>query len=84
MFTIVVSRAINLEDRNYNSCEILRFIIIIVVIKVRGLRRADNLAAICEPIFYTMWDPSHLTTILASTACYGDRFTFPFFILLLL
>jgi hypothetical protein len=25
-----------------------------------------------------MWDPHHLTTLWASTACYGDGFTFKF------
>jgi hypothetical protein len=25
--------------------------------KVRRVRKADNLTAICEPIVYTMWDP---------------------------
>jgi hypothetical protein len=25
--------------------------------KVRRVRSADNLAAICEPTVYTMWDP---------------------------
>jgi hypothetical protein len=25
--------------------------------KVRRVRKADNLAAIYEPIVYTMWDP---------------------------
>jgi hypothetical protein len=31
--------------------------------KVRLVRGADNLAAIYEPIVYTMWDPRHLTTL---------------------
>jgi hypothetical protein len=39
------------------------------------VRRADNLAAICEPTIWTVWDPYHLTTLKASTACYGDSFT---------
>jgi hypothetical protein len=25
--------------------------------KVRQVRKADNLTAICEPIVWTMWDP---------------------------
>jgi hypothetical protein len=25
--------------------------------KVRPVRKADNLTAICEPIVYTLWDP---------------------------
>jgi hypothetical protein len=43
--------------------------------KARPVRRADNLTAIYEPIVYTMWDPQHLTTLEASTACYGDSLT---------
>jgi hypothetical protein len=43
--------------------------------RARPVRRADNLTAICEPIVYTMWDPQHLTTLQASTACYEDSFT---------
>jgi hypothetical protein len=31
--------------------------------KARPVRKADNLTAICEPIFFTMWDPKHLTTL---------------------
>jgi hypothetical protein len=41
----------------------------------RPMRKADNLDAISEPIVWTMWDPQHLTTLQASTACYGDSFT---------
>jgi hypothetical protein len=44
--------------------------------KGRPARKADNLTAICEPIFYKMWDPLRLTTLWASTACYRDIFTF--------
>jgi hypothetical protein len=40
------------------------------------VRVADDLPAICEPIVDTMWDPQHLTTLWASTVCYGDNFTF--------
>jgi hypothetical protein len=35
--------------------------------RARTVRKADNLAAICEPIVYTMWNPQHLTTLQAST-----------------
>jgi hypothetical protein len=42
----------------------------------RPARKADNLTAICEPIVYKMWEPQHLTTLWASTACYRDTFTF--------
>jgi hypothetical protein len=41
----------------------------------RPVRKTDNLAAICEPIIYTMLDPWHVITLQASTACYGDSFT---------
>jgi hypothetical protein len=44
--------------------------------KGRPARKADNLTAVCEPIVYKMWDPQYLTTLLASTACYRDTFTF--------
>jgi hypothetical protein len=44
--------------------------------KVWRVRRADSLAAICEPLVQTMWDPQHLTTLQASKACYSDSFTF--------
>jgi hypothetical protein len=39
---------------------------------------ADNLTAVCEPTVYKMWEPQHLTTQWASTACYRDTFTFLF------
>jgi hypothetical protein len=41
--------------------------------KVRPVRGADNLTAVYEPIVYTMWHPQHLTSLYASTACYGDN-----------
>jgi hypothetical protein len=44
--------------------------------KVGPLRKADNLAAICEPIVWKMWEPRRLTNLWASMACYGDSFTF--------
>jgi hypothetical protein len=44
--------------------------------KGRPARKADNLTAICELIFYKMWEPRRLTTLWASTACYRDSFTF--------
>jgi hypothetical protein len=44
----------------------------------RPALRADNLAAIYEPIVQKMWEPQHLTTLGASTACYRDTFTFFF------
>jgi hypothetical protein len=33
-------------------------------------RKADNITAICEPIFQTMWDPQHLTNPYASMSYY--------------
>jgi hypothetical protein len=48
-----------------------------MLLEVIGCRRVrfGNLIAICEPIVYKMWEPQHLTTRLASTTCYRDRFT---------
>jgi hypothetical protein len=46
--------------------------------KGRPARRADNLAAIYEPIVYKMWEPQHLTTLWVSTATYRESFTFFF------
>jgi hypothetical protein len=43
--------------------------------RARLVGKAD-VTSICEPIVY---DPQQLTTVEASTACYGDRFTFFFF-----
>jgi hypothetical protein len=50
--------------------------------KVRPVLVAHNFSAIYEPTVYTMWDPQHLATLEASTACYGDSFTFFFFFIL--
>jgi hypothetical protein len=47
----------------------------------RPVFKADNLTAICQPIFWTVWDPQHLTALQASTACYGNIFTFFIFYL---
>jgi hypothetical protein len=49
-----------------------------VGVKVRSVRKSDNLTAICEPIVYKMWEPLRLTTLWASTASYRDIFTFLF------
>jgi hypothetical protein len=43
--------------------------------KARSARKADSLTTICEPIVSQMWDPRHLTSLWASTACYSDSFT---------
>jgi hypothetical protein len=45
---------------------------------------AENLTAIREPIVYPVWDPQHLTTMSASTACYGNSFTLYIFVLFFL
>jgi hypothetical protein len=39
-------------------------------------RKADNLAATCEPIVYKMRQPRRLTTLCASTACYRIALSF--------
>jgi hypothetical protein len=44
--------------------------------KKRRARKADKLTAICEQIVQKMWEPRRLTSLLASTTCYTDRFTF--------
>jgi hypothetical protein len=44
--------------------------------KRRPARKADNLTAICEPIYYKMWENRRLTTLCASTGCDRDNFTF--------
>jgi hypothetical protein len=38
--------------------------------------RADNLAAICQPIVWKMWEPQPLAILRASTACRGITLTF--------
>jgi hypothetical protein len=43
---------------------------IVLESNARPVRRTGNLTAICEP----MRDPQDLTTLYASTACYGDSF----------
>jgi hypothetical protein len=45
-------------------------------VKRRSVRKADNLAAIFEPIVYKMCEPRRLTTLQASTAIYKVSFTF--------
>jgi hypothetical protein len=39
--------------------------------KERPACKADNLSANCEPIVWKMWEPRRLTTLWASTTCYG-------------
>jgi hypothetical protein len=46
--------------------------------KERPARKADNLAAICEPNVYKIGEPRRLTALWASTACYRDSFNFYF------
>jgi hypothetical protein len=43
--------------------------------KARPARKADNLAAICEPTVWKTQAYPHLTILQAFTACYGDSFT---------
>jgi hypothetical protein len=40
------------------------------------LHKADNLTAVCDPIFSKMWEPRRLTTLWAFTACYRHSFFF--------
>jgi hypothetical protein len=47
--------------------------------KGRPARNTD-LTAICVLIVWKMWEPRRLTTLRASTACYGDSFAFFFII----
>jgi hypothetical protein len=44
--------------------------------KKRPARRADKLAAICEPNVCKLWEPQPLTVLRASTACTGITFFF--------
>jgi hypothetical protein len=44
--------------------------------KGRPGQKADDLIAICEPIFYKIWEPRRLTVLWASSAYYRDSFTF--------
>jgi hypothetical protein len=44
--------------------------------KGRPEHKADNLTAICEPIFSKMWKPRPLKILWASTACYSETFNF--------
>jgi hypothetical protein len=43
--------------------------------KERSSRKAGNLTAICEPIFWKTWEPRRPTTPWDSTDCYRDSFT---------
>jgi hypothetical protein len=52
--------------------------------KARPTYKTDILNAICEPIFYKMWDIRCLTSLSASTACYRNSFTFLLFFYLVL
>jgi hypothetical protein len=53
--------------------EIKAFRTFITIYSLFTARKAD-VAAICELIFYKMWELQHLTTLWASTACYRDTF----------
>jgi hypothetical protein len=43
--------------------------------KARPEDKADNLTAICEPIFWKMWEPRCLTNLSVTTTCHRDSFT---------
>jgi hypothetical protein len=46
------------------------------VTKGKPTSKAGNTIAICELIFYKMWEPRCLTNLCASAACYRDNFGF--------
>jgi hypothetical protein len=46
--------------------------------------KADNLTAMCEPIFQKMWEPRRLTTLWASKACYRNSFIFYLIIIIII
>jgi hypothetical protein len=52
--------------------------------KGRPVSKSDNLTAIYEPIVEKMWEPQHLTTLWASTACYRDTFILLYYYFVLL
>jgi hypothetical protein len=52
--------------------------------KGRLARKVDSLTAICEPIVWKLWEPRHLTTLWASTACYRGSFTFTIIIIIII
>jgi hypothetical protein len=49
--------------------------------KGRPARKVDSYIAIYEPIVQKMCEPRRPATLLASTACYRDSFTFIFTII---
>jgi hypothetical protein len=49
---------------NVNECQNM-----LLGSRARLARMTDILPTICEPIVWTMWDPQHLTTSWAATAC---------------
>jgi hypothetical protein len=50
--------------------------------KGRPARKADNLTAICYPIFYKIWESRLLKTPWDSKACYREIFILPFIIII--
>jgi hypothetical protein len=49
--------------------------------KARPARKAENLAAKCEAVIWTMWENQRITTLQVSTACYGDSFFMSYYFL---
>jgi hypothetical protein len=45
--------------------------------ELRPTCKADNRAAICEPVVWTLWELERLTTLQPSMACSRDSFTSP-------
>jgi hypothetical protein len=44
--------------------------------KARPVLKDDNLATVCEPIVYTMWDPRHLKLYRTPRPATGIAFTY--------
>jgi hypothetical protein len=66
--SLTKTRVYSASNRNEYQKTLLRA-------KARPAFKPD-ITAICEPIAWIMCDPQRLTTLWASTACYGDSFTF--------
>jgi hypothetical protein len=47
-------------------------------IRVRPVRKADNLTGIYKLNVYKLWDLQHVKTLWASTVCYTGSFTYAF------
>jgi uncharacterized membrane protein len=45
------------------------------------VREAENLTAVCEAIFQTIWSTQHLISLYALKACYWGQFYFTYYCL---